>query len=212
VVVDLAGLLEALTIAGGTSGVIFASWYRESRQRIHRKLARLPRVPIAELRDDTQVRITGVVKPLADWVASPIHNQGCVFYRATIEVKRRRWVPHVDEQHGVPFVIEDETGYAIVEPIAAELVTNDHRFLPRLHPDPVLDAFLQRHGIHYKGDVRLCERRIEVGKRITVVGTPQRERDPLAPLPEGYRAEHATCWRFASSKRYPLLVSDAFED
>jgi hypothetical protein len=204
-------LLEGLAIASGPAGVVLVHWYREARQRIHRKLARVPRVPIAELRESTPVRITGVVKPLASWVASPIHNRGCVFYRATIEVRYTRWVAHADEQHGVPFVIEDETGYAIVEPLAAELVTNDHRFLPAFNPDPVLDTFLLRHGIHSKDNVRVCERRIDVGTRITVIGTAQRERDPLAPPQEGYRAEHATCWRFASSKRYPLVVSDAFE-
>jgi hypothetical protein len=34
---------------------------------------------------------------------------------------------------------------------------------------------------------------------------------PLAPRQEGYRAEHATCWRFASSVRHPLVVSDRLQ-
>jgi hypothetical protein len=89
-------------------------------------------------------------------------------------------------------------------------VTNDHPFLPALYPDPVLDGFLARHGVRLKNFVRVCERRIEVGQKITVMGTAQRERDPLAPPHASYRPEHPTCWRFASSRRYPLVVSDAF--
>jgi hypothetical protein len=208
---EIAALLEVLSIVGGTGGVIFASWYRDARQRIHRKLARLPQTPIAEIPESTPVRIAGVVKPLAGWVASPIHNRGCLFYRATIDVGGPRWTRHADEQHGVAFVIEDETGHAIIDPLAAELVTSDHPFLPALVPDPVLDAFLQRHGVRWKDKVRVCERRIEVGRQITVMGTAVRERDPLAPPPEGYRPEPATCPRFASSQRYPLVISDAFE-
>jgi hypothetical protein len=206
---EITALLELLAVAGGTGAVIFRSWYSDSRQRIHRRLSSLPCTPISELRENAPVRITGVVKPLANWVASPIHGRGCVFYRATIEVKGGRWVTYADEQHGVPFVIEDGTGHAIVEPLAADLVTGDHPFLPALLPEPVLDAFLSRHGVRWKHTVRLCERRIEVGQKITVMGTPQRERDPLAPVQEGYRSEHVTCARFASSKRYPLVVSDA---
>jgi hypothetical protein len=120
------------------------------------------------------------------------------------------WMRRVDEQHGMPFLIEDATGYAIVDPLAADISTRDLRFLPALFPDRILDPYLVKHQIYDKRFVRVLERRIVPGQEICVMGTAIGERNTLAAPPDGYRSERASLLRFSGSKRFPLVISDTF--
>lgn len=202
--------LALAAIAGGTGGVILRSWYASTQARIHRRLARLPRTDLRDVQENTLVRVVGKVKPLEGVIASPIHGWPCVYYKVFVEVKRGVWIPRIDEQHGMPFLLEDATGYVIVDPLAADITTRDVRFLPALVPDRILDPYLMQHQIYDKRNVRLLERRIMVGQEICVMGTAIGERDTLAAPPDGYRSERGSLLRFSGSKRYPLVISDTF--
>jgi hypothetical protein len=203
------GFLFEIVMVTASGGVIFASWFRSSRQWIRRKLRRLKRSNLGEVEENTLVRLVGTVKQLDKIVTAPVSGVPCVYYQVKIDIKHDGWKTKVHEAHGAPFLLEDETGYAIIEPSAAHITTKHLRFFPADHPDLVLDRFLARHHLlQYKYRLRILEMLIEPGTTITVMGSGVGERDPIAAHPEGYRAERTTCLRFTGSKRHPLVISD----
>lgn len=205
----LLGLAIEAAIAAGTGGVIYASYYLSSRSVIFRKLRKLPRSPIAQAAENQLVRIVGTVRQLEPPVIAPVTGEPCVYYKVHIEQRSHDgWRTVVDEADGAPFWIEDESGHAIVDPLAAEITTRHLRFLPALRRDPILDPYLARHRLFMKHRLRIREMRISVGETIAVMGTGTGERDPRAVHPEGYREERAATLRFSGSPKYPLVVSD----
>jgi len=203
------GLIFEAVVLAGSGGVIFWSWFSSSRQWIRRKLARLPRSSLGVLQENTLARVIGTVKRLEHTVVAPISGETCVFYKIQVDFKGPAgWKTVIQEAHGTPFLIEDDTAYAIIDPLAANITTHHLRFFPADRPDPFLDRFLARHRIRHKHALRCHEMRIELGATITVLGSGIGERDPLAAQPEGYRAERTTCLRFSGSKKYPLVISD----
>ncbi|HEU0033546.1 MAG TPA: hypothetical protein VFQ53_23100 [Kofleriaceae bacterium] len=205
----LLGLLVEGVIVAGASGVIYASYYWSSRSVIFRKLRKLPRTPIAQAVETELVRIVGTVKQLEPPVRAPVSGAPCVYYKVIVEQRYREgWRTMITDAAGAPFWLEDESGRAIIDPLAAEITTRHLRFLPALRRDPILDPYLARHGLFMKHRLRIREMRISVGEQIAVMGSATGERDPLAPPPEGYRAERTTTIRFSGSSKYPLVISD----
>jgi hypothetical protein len=202
-------LIEGVIMAAG-GGLIFKAWYFDARSRIYRKLARLPRTPVGGVTENELVRVVGLVKNLEHQVVAPISGTHCVYWDVTIESKHDgKWMQVVHESHGTPFLLADDPAYVIVDPREADITTKHLRYLPQLQPDLFLDRYLTKHDLlHRKHAVRIREMRIELGETFTIMGVGVGDRDPLAAQPDGYRAERTTCFRFAGSKRYPLVISD----
>jgi len=181
----------AITTVAGTTGAVIAQ-----RRQLFNRIRRVRRRTIAQLEDNMRARVTGTVRLLRD-VALPgaLTGRSCVFYRAEVcgpgstrELSRRKTL--IVEELGLLFVIEDETGRAIIDPTDARI-----DLLPDVwsttetwrRPTPRTDALLARHGFtQYSAHWRSClwcgESVIRAGDRVTVVGLSVREDDPTTGM------------------------------
>ncbi len=204
-------VLFELGLVAASGGYIFVYWYRSSRQWIRRKLAKLPRTPIGELEEGELARVVGEVKQLDHTVIAPVGGVPCVYYHVVVDRRiHGEWKRLIDQEHGIPFILEDDSGFIYVDAKRAQLTTQHLRFYPAVHPDPIFDRFLIANGVSVmiKDSLRVHEMRIEVGATFCVLGAGVADVDPKAALPETYRGDRATRLRFAGAKKYPLVISD----
>src|SRR5438105_11695536 len=111
--------LVVLAIAAGVA-IVAASLVWNEKARIRRELRSALRVDIAELREGRTGRIVGKVGD-GETLQAPFTARSCVFYEATVEEfrssgKTGSWRQVVREARGVPFVLDDGTGRAIIDP------------------------------------------------------------------------------------------------
>jgi hypothetical protein len=204
-------ILFELGLIGGSGAYIFVYWFRSSRQWIRRKLAKLPRTPIANLQEGELARIVGRVRKLDHTVLAPVSGVHCVYYHVVVDMRSGGgWKRVIDQPRGMPFILEDDSGFIYIDANRAQLTTQQVRFYPALHPDPVFDQFLHVNGVNplAKNLLRVHEMRIEVDQTFCVLGAGVADVDPKAALPETYRGDRATRLRFAGAKKYPLVISD----
>lgn len=183
--------------------------------------------PIGQLPEDTAGKIIGQVHPFQDGqgacLIAPITGRPCVYYVVRV-VERRR--DHGSDQHedvtilheetGVPFVVADATGYAIVDPRGARVaLVTDARTKSGTFDDAtaVEEQLLLRHGLSstqwwFNRSLTYYEAVIEPGEHIAVLGAAVREPDPNGVPTGGYRSAMPTRLRLSGSPRHPLLISD----
>lgn len=196
-------------------GVFFAGALGRSDQPARRALPEARWSLIADLPENTFGRVTGRVRALGETTQAPLSGRPCVCYVAWVETTGRPRTLILSERRGVPFVIEDETGRAIVDPTDARITLHfDHESstIAAASATPAQDALLARHGQTSTGILGLkpmCFREgiVEVGETIAVLGAGIRERDAERTGLAGYRDE-PTLLRFTSSPREPLVISD----
>ena len=115
-------MLESVVIACMLIGGFVLAGARLSRgAKLRRRIAAARAYAIAELPEDTVGRITGTVRPLDDTLASPLFERACVYYVAEVELDRDVPTIIAREQRGVPFILEDASGRAIIDPQSAEV-------------------------------------------------------------------------------------------
>jgi hypothetical protein len=205
-------------IASGTA--LRARERRSPNATMRRQLKATPRVKIAEL-PESQVGCTvGRTRPLEQtpMLEAPLTGRPCLFYLVEVELQAgRNWRLIARERSPLPFIIQDGTGRAVIEPAEARLdiafdfvdyVWNnprqrEHAFLLRVQPTIV--------GVLFTNQVRFREAIIGVDELVSVLGAGVREADPLAPPTESYRGEPKTRLRFSSAPDAELLVSAAKE-
>lgn len=204
-------ILFELGLVAASGGYIFIYWFRSSRQWIRRKLAKLPRTPIGSLQEGELARVVGVVKQLDHTVVAPVSGAHCVYYHVLVDRKfGGEWKRLIDQAHGIPFILEDDSGHVYVDAQRSRLTTHHLRFYPAVYPDPIFDHFLVANGVSVmiKGSLRVHEMRIEVDATFCVLGAGVADVDPKAAHPENYRGNRATRLRLAGGKKYPLVISD----
>jgi hypothetical protein len=213
--------LVVLAIAAGVA-IVAASLVWNEKARIRRELRSALRVDIGELREGRTGRVVGKVGD-GETLQAPFTQRSCVFYEATVEEfrssgKTGSWRQVVREARGVPFVLDDGTGRAIIDPNGARVdVDIDMTTRSGTFDDatPVEEQFLTRHGMRSTGwllnkSLRYREGVIEVGETIAVMGQGVREPDPDAVgKVGGYRSGPPTRLRLGGSPRHPILLSDA---
>lgn len=216
--------MEALVVLAVVAGVaiVAASLMWNEKARIRRELRGAPRVDLAELREGRTGRVVGKVGE-GETLQAPFTGRSCVFYEATVEEYRSSgktgsWRQVVREAVGVPFVLDDGTGRAIVDPRGARVAVDlDMTTRSGTFDDatPVEEEFLTRHGLRSTGwvfnkSLRYREGVIEIGETIAVMGQGVREPDPDAVgKVGGYRSGPPTRLRLGGSARHPILLSDA---
>ncbi|HEY5922885.1 MAG TPA: GIDE domain-containing protein [Kofleriaceae bacterium] len=210
--------LLALGVAGFAA---WAFWYYSNDQQIRRRLRKTPTRSIQELRDDELGKVVGRARGLDEMLEAPLSGRRCVYFVAIVEEQRSTgkssyWKTIIKETRGVLFMLEDDSGRALVDATAARIAIDfDGKSKSGTFddPTPVERAFLDRHGQKGEGwifnrTLRYREAVIADGETIAVLGAGTREPDPDAPPAEAYRGEPPTRLRLTSSPKYPLVISD----
>jgi E3 Ubiquitin ligase len=174
-----------------------------------------PLTPVAEVTDATDVRIEGTVEVLAGTKPAPVSGVACVFYEHVARAGGGQvgGLPSIATrvlhraESGVPFVVRDATGYAIIDPDGATaLLQVHHRAKPgesRSVVDLIDPTSSSRTGLTH------IECVIRPGDRLVVIGRAVREPDPDPTTAGGtYRDGPATRLRFMSSPQFPLHLLD----
>jgi len=202
--------------------VLVLVWFFSADQQIRRRLRNAPRVDIAALGDGQEARVVGRVVPMQT-MAAPLSGRPCVFYDITVEQYRSNgrssgsWHTILRERRGVPFLVEDGSGRALVDPEGAQIaVVHDSTTRSGTLDDasPQEEALLARHGLKSQGWVlnkrlRYNEGVFEPGETVAVLGAGVREPDPSAVAAvQGYREALPTRLRLGGSQRFPLHLSD----
>ena len=211
----------ALLALGVVGFAAWAFWYYSNDQQIRRRLRNAPTKRIQELRDDELGKVVGRARGLDEMLDAPLTGRRCVYFIAIVEEQRSTgkssyWKTIIKETRGVLFMLEDDSGRALVDAKSARIAIDfDGKSKSGTFddPTPVERAFLERHGQKGEGwifnrTLRYREAVIADGETIAVLGAGTREPDPDAPPIEAYRGEPQTRLRLTSSAKYPLVISD----
>jgi hypothetical protein len=193
--------------------------YMAPKRRITRALraARLSR--LADLPENTVGRVAGVVRTLGEPLTAPLSGRVCVYYVAKVEDNANPRNTLLVEEKGVPFIVEDDSGRAVIDPTNAKVtLVFDHESdtVNSTWTTPEQEALLVRYGISSKGfmgakPMHFSEAIIESGEKVAVLGSGIRDHDHERTMQSGYRDAPPTLLRLTSSARYPLLISDIRE-
>lgn len=213
--------LEQLWLLGIAliTGVGGATWYFAPTQRRRRVLRRALRRalpwPIAELPEGVIGRVTGHARILDGTLVAPLSGRRCVAYEIVLAENTHNSHREIArEARGVPFLLEDDSGRAVIDPADAAYALDLDRRATGGGEDttrPELAAMFERLGLPAtlgtRRKIALREGVIEAGERVSVLGVAAREPDPTA-APAGYRDAAPTRLRLAGSRRDPLVISD----
>jgi len=196
---------------GGTLGALISE-----RRKLANKIGRVPRRSIAQVADNTRACISGTVRSYRDLIGAGLTGRPCVVYHAQVfgppgetgAIRRTL----IDEVHGALFVLEDETGRALIDPTDAVVEIKFDSWSTRdtfRQRTPRTDALLARHGFtrptsFWKSQLWCGEGVIAPGDRVTVVGLCVREGDPDAGT---YRDGTALRVRVGGSPGSPLWMT-----
>jgi hypothetical protein len=208
-------MLESVVIAGVLIvGLVIAGTKLSRGARLRRRIAAERTYPIAELPEDTVGCITGTIRALDDTLSSPLFERACVYYVAEVELDRDGGVPTIiaRELRGVPFVVEDASGRAVIDPESAEVAIElDHEAHDLWgNVRGARRVFLMRAGqgeVANVDELWFREAAIEIGAQVSIVGSGVREPDPSAAPVGGYRGELPTRLRLTSSAAHRLVIA-----
>lgn len=206
-------MLELELVVGVTAGVAaLLSRVFTPERKWRRRLRRARLTPIARLEEDTVARIVGTVRALGPNLIAPLSRRPCVGFLATAH-RRDAQTDYIAARgsHMVPFVVEDETGRALVDATDAQLALVMSATLHRQLVSEVLASelcFVLMPGARLDGQLDLEEGILQVGDRVAVLGSGTREPDPDAVGEVDYRSGGATRLCMTSSRRFPLVISN----
>jgi len=203
-----------LALLGAT---ILATWHFSTDQRLARLLRNTPRRPIAEAGEGRPCRVLGVVAP-GRTIDAPLSGRPCVYFRVHVAERVGEGIRFfAEDEGGIPFVVVDDTGPALVDPRPA-VSTLEEDFSATSGPgapaDGRIGAFLARIGrtdeiVGGYRHLQYWEAIVEPGETVSVLGIGARELDPGAvERVAGYRVEAPTRLRIGGSARVPVVLSD----
>ena len=151
-----------------------ATW---SASKNVRRIAAMPRRAIGDLEEATRARIAGFVKRHGAWAVAPLTKRPCVCWTVTLSVldqytaRHIRWNRVLTETGGVPFVLDDGTGKALLDPAeAVATIRVTHRRAARFKLRDHERDFLERHGVELGRG--LGRRKFMFEESIVVIGQP----------------------------------------
>ena len=202
-----------LLFLGAFTAVAVTVAHYTGDQRIRRRLRKSAAKRIQELADDELAKVVGRARPVGDLVDAPISGRPCIAFAVSVIVHGHNSSKTIRETGGAPFVLEDDSGRALVDPTDAQISLESATHVQAgTIDDPIPSAaeLLVRHGARLGGfrDVFYREAVILDGDKLAVLGAGTREPDPDAPPAESYRGDPKTRLRLTSSRKYPLWISD----
>lgn len=203
----------SLIVGAVLGAVIVPAWYFSKREKQKRRLRTAKRWSLATLPDDTFGKVVGTARVLDETLVAPISGRPCVFYLVVVTADDKSDASALlREAVGVPFVIEDDTGRAEVDPREADVVLVQDRFRISGPNDPrtaAEEALLQRHGKSGASKTYWYrESIIEPGELVAIFGAGGREPDPDAPPAAEYRGAPSMRLRMSNARSFKLLISD----
>lgn len=182
-VVGLVGVFGAVGVGG---------WYFSEHQRRLRELREVDVIKIADVVAGDVVRIVGVLRHEGELLRAPLSGRACVHFDVRVSElvsrgKHSSWVERFSEIGSRPFVIEDESGRALVETtrfVCAIVRDANRRSGTFQDATPEMEALLSRHAMDSTGflglnrSLRYEEGVLEPGERVTVLGRARWEDDP----------------------------------
>jgi hypothetical protein len=214
---DIFSFVFATVVTGALVGV---ARYLSPANKLKRQLRRLPRRTLAELAEGTSAHVTGKAEGLDDPLEAPLSGRRCLYYVAIVAVSKGRSTRQlIREERGVPFILDDGTARAIIDPSGCKAVLDfDSRSSSGTfdNPTPRELAFLLKHGAsardgilgYFNRDLHYREAVIEAGERIAIIGEAVREPDPDGTPEAAYRGDAPTRLRMTSSVKQPMIISD----
>lgn len=168
------------------------AWYFSKEERLKRRLKATRVRLIADLHPGEPARVIGTARLQGAALTAPVSGRTCVYYSAEVRAKRgKHWRTIIREARGLPFLVDDGSGLALVDPQRAEVVLDrdaNTRSGTFDDPDAAQQRLLARHGESGQGllfnrSLRYHEAVIEVGERVAVLGAPRHEPDRSAGAP-----------------------------
>ena len=154
-----------------------------------RRLRAAPQKQIGEAAESEDVKIRGRVEVFEETVTGPLSGRACVFYFSRTYQDGREIRRQVG---GVPFIVHDATGRALVDPTGAAATLRDDYESLAYGPRDQLEAV------------------IEPGDEVEVSGRGVREPDEGAvAATSGYREGAPTRLHLSASPKFPLRIVDA---
>ncbi len=99
-------------------GMIFLSIYMDKKNRILRKLKKIPTRKIASVKENEYIKIIGTAQTTGPLLISPIGKRECIGYQIKVERKRggknRSWKTIIYEENFPDFIIDSPQGKAVV--------------------------------------------------------------------------------------------------
>lgn len=205
-----------IVVAGACVAVLFGSglgrlaWEAPRLSRRHRAVKRWP---IGEAPEGEIGRLRGRVRALDESLTSPVSGRRCVYYAVVIQGT----MECVTQCKSVPFVVEDPSGRAIIEPANGTVALTFDRRETLLSNSPRPPALLGQSGVEHRGlfgtgPLRLLEGVVEIGQHVEVVGVGIREANRELSAEAGYRGAPPTSLHVTNSSQAPLTISTAVHD
>lgn len=206
----------AVVVAAVCVAVLFGSGLGRlawEAPRISRRHLAVKRWPIGEAPEGELGRLRGRVRALDQSLTSPVSGRRCVYYAVVIPGTRE----DITECKSVPFVVEDPSGRAIIEPANSTVALTLDRRETLLFNSPRLHALLGQNGVDHRGlfgtgELRLLEGVVEIGQHVEVVGAGTREANRELSAEAGYRGPPPTSLHVTNSSQAPLSISTAVHD
>ncbi len=206
----------------GIGGFAFYSYYNSESARTKRALRDTPRRTIGDFSEREPGKVVGTLSYLGEPLRSPLTGRTCAYYEIHVEEYRSSgksgtWYTMIKESQGQDFSLEDQSGYAIVNPVGASLaITVDSHTRSGSFDDPtdLERSFLNAHGRDGKAwvfnkKVRYKEGVLEAGESVAVLGRGTKEPDPSGVHKQaGYRDAPPMRLRLGRSAKLPLMISD----
>ncbi len=196
-------------------------WYFSADAVIRRTLRNAQTVAVSEFQPGTAAKLVGRLSHTGQTLTAPLSGRSCAYYQVTVEEYRSNgksgsWYTVVDESEGAGFLLQDDSGQALVHLQAAKVVVvKDSHSKSGTFDDATEaeEAFLQRHGKKSQGWVfnkklRYREGVLEEGETVAVFGHGEWDANPDPSAPgAGYRG---TSKRLVmrTNAQSPLYVSD----
>ncbi|MEM7157679.1 MAG: GIDE domain-containing protein [Myxococcota bacterium] len=216
--------LVAIGLLLATLALVLA-WTRSRAEQTPELLRGAERIAISQYPQGGQKRVVGTLSMNGEPLVAPLTGRACAAYEVVVEEASQdsgtHWTVIAREVRAEPFIVDDGTGRAFVDPAGATLaITRDSRSQSGIfkEPDSREADFLARHGESTKGtalnrSLRFCEGALELGETVAVLGrgAVSFDDDPTSRSHEGgyRRNSQATKIEISAGPRTPVYISDA---
>lgn len=183
-------MMLAIVAVAGASYLLFHYFSKAARTR--RALRSTERTLIVDAIEGTLVKISGRVKYAGEPMEAPLSGRTCAVWEVVVEEHRSsgrssHWRSIISDYEAQHFIIEDESGKALVKPVVPQLaLEQDARYRSGTFMDapPELERFLASRGhastgvFGFNKSMRYREGVLEEGERVAVYGVCRWELDP----------------------------------